>query len=216
MARKKRRRGAQKQRTEEQQTTDAQPQDGGDDEAARAERRAKQKREWAQQKRKQERAGGTSPFIWGGGIAAVVAIALVGGFLLFAGGGGDDDSGPTATPRPDSRIAGLPIDQTITVNMNDSGQNVNPRYEPNQIEGEAGQVIEIITPNIGSVFHNLRFAGINGEYEAGDPSSDDWVTFPESVDPGEQGRVVVKFDEPGTYQFKCDFHPTQIGTLVVR
>ncbi|HUF53108.1 MAG TPA: cupredoxin domain-containing protein [Dehalococcoidia bacterium] len=187
-----------------------------DDEATRAARRAEQKREWAQRKRKKEGAArSTAPYIWGGGLAAVIALAVVGGVLLFSGGGDNRESDPSPTVREDPRVAGLPIDVTLTVNMDDSGQNVNPRFEPSTITAEAGQVVEIIAPNIGSVAHNLRLAGLNGEYEAGAPRSDDWVTTPESVDPGDEGRVVVKIDEPGNYPFKCDFHPTQVGTLIL-
>ena len=42
------------------------------------------------------------------------------------------------------------------------------------------------------------------------------IVIPENVFPDEEGRVVVKIDEPGSYPFKCDFHPQQTGTLILR
>ena len=37
-----------------------------------------------------------------------------------------------------------------------------------------------------------------------------------AIKPGETGRVVLKIDEPGTYRFRCAFHPTfEIGTLTL-
>jgi len=186
---------------------DAEP----EDEASQIKRRADQKREY--EKRKREKAsGGQSPaYLWGGGIAAVIAVAVIGGFLLLSGGGDDDGSNGAPSATPDPRIAGLPIDATINVQSDDNGQNVNPRFIPNAISGQAGDVIEVVNPNIGSVAHNLRFAGVDGQYN----TPDDWLTEPGTIQPGETGRVVVKFDDPGAYPFKCDFHPTQTGTLTL-
>ena len=181
-----------------------------DDEASTIRQRAEQKREFDKRKRAKAR-GGQPLALWGGG-GVMAALAVLGGFLLL-GGGGDDD-GPNSTPivTPDARIAGLPIDVTFTVEADDNGQNVNPRFVPTAISAEAGQVIEISMPNVGSVAHNLRLAGLDGEYD----TRDDWLVDPGTVQPGETGRVVVTFDEPGTYPFKCDFHPTQTGILTLR
>lgn len=182
-----------------------------EDEAARIRRRAEQKREY--EKRKRARAGGRplAPYFWGGGVVAVLAVVALGGFLLLSGGGGDgSSSGPTSTPDP--RIAGLPIDQTIEIQTDDDGQETNPRFVPNAISAEAGQVIEILVTNVGSVAHNLHFPGLDGEYD----TRDDWLVDPPTVQPGETARVVVKFDAPDSYPFRCDFHPLQhLGTLTL-
>ena len=59
---------------------------------------------------------------------------------------------------------------------------------------------------------NLNFAGLDGEYG----SRDDWTTTPQSIQPGESGKVLVKFNEPGTYPYHCDFHPNQQkGVLIL-
>ncbi len=187
--------------------------DAPEDEASSIKRRAEQKREY--EKRKREKARGSqpvAPYFWGGGIAAVIAVAVVGGFLLLSGGGDDNSSTPAPTATPDPRIAGLPIDQTITLEADDDGQNINTRFVPNALSGNAGDVIEILVTNVGSVAHNLIFPGLDGEYD----TSDDWLPDPFSLQPGETGRLVVKFDEPDTYPFRCSFHPLiHLGTLTL-
>ena len=187
--------------------------DAPEDAASSIKRRAEQKREY--EKHKREKARGSqpvAPYFWGGGIAAVIAVAVVGGFLLLSGGGDDNSSTPTPTAAPDPRIAGLPIDQTITLDADDDGQNQNTRFVPNTLSGNAGDVIEILVTNIGSVAHNLSFPGLDSEYD----TSDDWVVAPFTLQPGETSRVVLKFDEPGTYPFRCSFHPQlHLGTLTL-
>ncbi len=177
-------------------------------------RRAEQKRDYERNKRKKASGGQSlAPYFWGGGIAAAIAIAVVGGFFLLSGGGGDD--GPDATPivTPDSRVAGLPIEVTFDIEADDDGQNINSRFTPDAISANAGQVVEIVVKNVGSVAHNLRLAGVDDEYN----TRDDWLTDPASLSSGDTGTVVVKLDDPGVYTFRCDFHTTmQFGTFTVR
>ena len=184
-----------------------------DDDAAASKRRAEQKREYEKRKRAKARGGQSlAPYFWGGGIAAAIAIAIVGGFFLLSGGG---DDGPDATPivTPDSRVAGLPIDVTFAIDADDDGQNVNARFTPDAISANAGQVVEIVVTNVGSVAHNLRLAGVDDEYD----TRDDWLTDPATLFSGDTGTVVVKLDDPGVYAFRCDFHATmQVGTFTVR
>jgi plastocyanin len=133
------------------------------------------------------------------------------GFVLFAGGGGDD-AGPTPTATRDPRLGAGPVAQTVTVDADDEGQAANPTFSVTTITGNAGEIIEIDVNNIGSVAHNLAFAGLDGEYG----SPDDWITTPQTIQPGESGKVLVKFNEPGTYPYRCDFHPLQQrGNLIL-
>jgi plastocyanin len=177
-----------------------------------AARREQQKRDWAAQKRKGERAAArtTSPVLWGGiGASALVGVVVL-AFVLFAGGGGS--SGPTPTASPDPRIGNATPDKVVTVDADDQGQATNPTFSVTTITGKAGDVIEIDVNNIGTVHHNLVVAGLDGEYG----SLDDWVSNPQSIAPGESGKVLVKIDRPGTYLYHCDFHPEQQkGVLIL-
>lgn len=183
------------------------------DDHASAERRERQRREYEKRKRAKTRGGQPlAPYFWGGGFVAIVAVLALGGFLLLSGGSGGDGSPSAPTSTPDPRIAGLPIDETIEIQADDDGQETNPRYEPNAISGKAGDVIEILVTNVGSVAHNLSFPGADGEYD----TRDDWMVDPFTLQPGDTGRVVVKFDEPASYPFRCSFHPlNHRGTLTL-
>lgn len=184
-----------------------------EDEASTIKRRAEQKREYEKHKRAKARGSQSrAPYFWGGGIATI-ALAVIGGFVLLGGGNDEENSVVAPSATPDARIAGLPIDVTFTLDSDDDGQNINPRFIPNAISANAGDVVEIIVVNVGSVAHNLRLAGVDGEYD----SRDDWLTEPATLFPGDTGTVVVKLDDPGTYLFRCDFHAVfQTGTFTVR
>ena len=183
-----------------------------EDEASTIKRRAKQKREYEKRRRAKARGRQSlAPYFWGGGVIATVALVVLGGLLLLGGGGDDSNGTPIVTP--DARIAGLPIDVTFTIDADDDGQNINSRFIPNTISTDAGQVVEIVVTNVGSVAHNLHLAGIDDEYD----TRDDWLTDPATLFAGDTGTVLVKLDDPGTYAFRCDFHKlTQIGTFTVR
>ena len=184
-----------------------------EDEASRIKRRAEQKREY--ERRKREKTSGSqsfAPFFWGGGVVSVIAVFALGGFVLLSGGGGDNGGAAAPSATPDPRIAGLPIDRTINIQTDDDGQSANPRFIPSTISAEAGEVIEIVVTNIGSVAHNLHFPGLDAEYD----TRDDWLVDPPTLRPGDTGRVVVKIDDPGSNPFRCDFHAlTHLGTLTL-
>ena len=184
-----------------------------EDEASTITRRAEQKREYEKRKRANARGSQSrAPYFWGGGIATI-ALAAIGGFVFLGGGNDEENSVVAPSATPDARVAGLPIDVTFTLEADDNGQNINPRFVPNAISANAGQVVAIIVTNVGSVAHNLRLAGIDGEYD----SRDDWLTEPATLFSGDTGSVIVKLDDPGTYAFRCDFHATlQLGTFTVR
>lgn len=176
-----------------------------------AARRDQQKRDWAAQKRAEERARrSAAPMVWAGVAVGSLAAMAVLGFVLFAGGGGD--SAPTPTATRDPRLGAGAVAKTVEVVADDEGQATNPTFSVTSITGNAGDIIQIDLKNNGSVAHNLALAGLDGEY--GTP--DDWITTPQTVQPGETGTVLVKFNDPGTYPYHCDFHPQQQrGNLIL-
>jgi plastocyanin len=186
-----------------------------------AARRAQQKQEWAEQKRGKERAEGGSraPLVWAGSGIAAVVVAVVVGIVLFAGGGSSTSSTATPGPSADPRLGGASPAESFNVSATDDGVDINPRFAPNTLTAQAGDVFRINVKNDGHSAHNLVVAGPSGSFDP--PGS--WTTVdpnnsnnPQAILAGDTGTVAVKIDTPGTYQFRCSFHPTQqVGTLTI-
>ncbi len=137
------------------------------------------------------------------------------GFAAFAltRGDGGPATGSVALPTPDPRVAGQSPAAYLQIEANDQGQATNPTFSPSSVTAKAGTVTEIVVKNVGSVNHNLRVSGPDMAYETGD----DFVSSPGAIPPGSEGRVLVRIDKPGTYPFRCDFHPDQqLGSLVLQ
>jgi plastocyanin len=203
-----------KRRSKQQQTRREAPAQQGlalssEEQAAR---REQQKRDWAAQKKAQARAQrSAAPMVWAGVAVGSLAAIVVLGVVLFSGGGGSSSTATPAATR-DPRLGDGPVAKTVTVDADDQGQNVNPTYSVTTITGKAGDIIEVDVNNIGSVYHNLVFAGLDTQY--GTP--DDWITDPQSIPAGGSGKVLVKFDSSGTYPYHCEFHPdAQKGVLII-
>jgi len=172
-------------------------------------RRAKQIKEWeARKKQKERRKSSGSSMVWVASGAGVLVLAVIGTILLLQGG--SSDATPAATPRPDPRVAGLPVDQSVQIIADDQGQANNPTFDVTAVTGRSGKVIEFTLVNKGSVAHNLAVSGRDKEFG----TLDDFVMA--SLDAGEEGTLRVKIDESGTYPFQCDFHPAQQrGNLIL-
>jgi plastocyanin len=98
-------------------------------------------------------------------------------------------------------------DVTLDVTMTDSA------FAPAELEVEAGKTFRINLVNDGSLVHNMRLAGPDGEFE----TEDDILSTPGDPAAGEDGSLVGKIDRAGTYAFRSDFQPTEmVGTLTVK
>ena len=137
-----------------------------------------------------------------------IGVGIVAVLVLTSGSSGT--TGGVSSPTPDPRVAGLTPD--VSFNIDAGGEVNNAFFSPDTITANAGDVIELVVTNIGSVSHNLRVAAPDDEYD----TADDFEMPPNVIIPGETQRLVVKLDQPGTYRFRCDFHPlVQTGTLVL-
>ncbi|MBI2723438.1 MAG: cupredoxin domain-containing protein [Chloroflexi bacterium] len=82
----------------------------------------------------------------------------------------------------------------------------------------AGQPVTIDIRNTGAALHNVHVSSADGSYPVAfckvggeNPCSD-----PAQISGGASGKLVVNLP-PGTYNFRCDFHPSQMtGKLVVQ
>ncbi len=114
------------------------------------------------------------------------------------------EAAASATPTPTGEAL-EPVDATLDVSMADSV------YQPRELTVTAGQKFRIKLKNDGTFVHNLRIAGPDGQYDSSDDIlSNDLLT-------GETGNLVGQLDQPGTYAFRDDFHPTEMtGTITVQ
>ncbi len=146
-----------------------------------------------------------------GGIAFIAIVVL---------SGGNDSAAtvintPSRTPDPRIGTSTPTAGQSLTIEL--AGNADTAQFIPATLQGKAGAIIEIIAKNTGTVAHNVRVSGPNKTFEPDEPRSDDFVTDPITVQPGEQGRILLKLDTPGAYPFRCDFHPQQqISTLTIQ
>jgi plastocyanin len=149
---------------------------------------------------------------------ALVAVAVV----AVACGGGEEEAGGTETPvpreTPGGGLAGQPeppqviaeevtepVDGVIETEMGDNF------FVQNNLRVALGESVTIRAINDGQAIHNLRVAGVDGEWE----TDDDFVTDPEIIRAGESGDVVFTPEVAGAYTFRCDFHPTEMGGVIV-
>lgn len=86
------------------------------------------------------------------------------------------------------------------------------------ISVSAGESVTWDLDNEGIAVHNLHFAGIDNSFETAlcETDGDEPCSDPNSIAGGETGTVSFQFDEVGTFEFRCDFHPIEmVGTVVV-
>lgn len=118
-----------------------------------------------------------------------VALVLGTGAVAVFGGAGSDSGGSS-----ESAATGEPVDEIVIDDFD---------YIPTEATVEAGAEITFV--NDDTVVHTAT---------SGDaPSSDGTFNTSAIEEGGATGTVTV--EEPGTYAYFCDFHPTMEATLKV-
>ena len=131
-------------------------------------------------------------------LAAALALALGTALLTVACGGGSSGKAIRITPGG----AGATLDITVGDNF----------YRPNEFRVQAGQRVTLNVTNEGVAVHTVRLAGPDNRYE----TDDDTTIDPPMIKPGE--TVVLVWAAPnkaGAYNFRCDYHPEETGTITV-
>ena len=147
-------------------------------------------------------------------LAILLALGLTAALALsFACGGDDDDDGgdddetAAATTPADNGNGGDGGEETFDVSMGDNF------FEANEFTVAPGTTLTFNLTNDGTAIHNMRTAGADNEFG----TDDDAVSDPDLVTAG--GTATLEWtapDEPGTYDFYCDFHTTDMtGTITV-
>ena len=132
--------------------------------------------------------------------AGLLALAAL---LAAACGGGTTDSGQTPAPA------------TFDISLADSpsGGGSAAEFQPKEFTVAAGQKVTFNIANAGQAVHTMRIAGRDNEYGTGD----DAVVEPYTVYASQRGVLTwTAPKEPGTYNFRCDFHLESVGTVVVK
>jgi len=80
-------------------------------------------------------------------------------------------------------------------------------FQGNDITIPLGSSAVIRVTNRGQLTHNLRLAGLDGQYD----TEDDAVTEPPAIEPGSSGEFTFAPAIPGAYTFRCDYHPGSMG-----
>ncbi len=94
----------------------------------------------------------------------------------------------------------------VELEVTDDGSELGARFQPDRIEVSAGETVKIVVRNQGTVSRVIRVAGDDGNFG----SSDDFVSVPDIILPGDEGVVVVRLDETGEVEFRDD---TLVGVV---
>jgi len=129
-------------------------------------------------------------------LAAVLTLALGATLPAAACGGGSSGKAIRITPGG----AGATLDITVGDNF----------YKPNEFRVQAGEEVTLKVTNEGQAVHTLRLAGPDGRYE----TDDDTQVDPEMIKPGTTVSLVwTAPTQAGAYNFRCDYHPEETGTI---
>ena len=85
------------------------------------------------------------------------------------------------------------------------------RFLQNQLKIRVGEAVTIRVLNEDDQTHNLRIAGLDGQYG----TEDDAVTVPDAIAGGESGELRFAPAVAGEYTFRCDFHPGTMGGQII-
>ncbi len=159
-------------------------------------------------------------------VLAAVAVTFVLAFTLSSDAGIEDvepEDGEAVTemsPTPQAEETpadGGPTGGAIAVSMGDNFFELDGQREPD-IAVPLGEQTTIDLTNDGFAIHNLHIAGTDNEYgdDFCETGGDEPCSDPALFAGGDTGSITFSFDEPGTFVFRCDFHPIQmVGTITV-
>lgn len=150
------------------------------------------------------------------GFIAVVAAGTLAGGTVFALVH-EDDEAEAGNEVSEPTLAGDATGGSL-VTMGDNFFEFEGEKAP-VIEVAAGEAVTWQLTNGGLAVHNLHLADTDNEYDlpfcnaaGAEPCSD-----PDVFPAGQSGTVTFQFGEPGTFIFRCDFHPQEMtGQVRVR
>jgi plastocyanin len=167
-----------------------------------------------------------------GGVLVLGAVLLAGGAIWAVaqedegeateepaaeapGGGEPGGEEPGGEPPPGGSPG--PGGGANTIAMDDNFFDFEGEQQPT-LPVPAGEEITFDLVNNGSAIHNMHVAG-GGEYDTDfcGPGDDDPCSDPNQIRSGDTGTITITIAEPGSYDFRCDFHAEQMtGTIEVQ
>jgi len=103
--------------------------------------------------------------------------------------------------------------RTILIEVTDDG---DPRkrtvFPVSEVEIITGETVRLVVANTGTVSHGLEIAGADGNFDTED---DNFITQPSTIGPDDDGAVIVRFDEPGSYAFRDTTFVEAGGVIIV-
>lgn len=100
---------------------------------------------------------------------------------------------------------------TQTLEMTITGAESDTVLDPSALQVNAEEVVRLDVRNESDISHGLRVAGPDGEYD----TADDFVSNPDIIPAGETGFLILRFDSPGTIEFRDSTATEVTGTIVV-
>jgi plastocyanin len=137
--------------------------------------------------------------------SGVIALLVLGAIAAACGDDDDDDDG-TPTPAVGQTLppGETPLQEDVALDI----VAVDLAFEPNQFEVDAGDVVRFNFVNEGIEDHTMT---IFRDPEYSQPLEGATTGVEEGI---QTFTFLATFDEPGTYYFRCDFHPTEMtGTI---
>ena len=118
-------------------------------------------------------------------------------------------SGPSGEP--------IPIEGEVAMELGDNFFQTDGQQNP-IFEVSVGQDVTIDLVNNGLAIHNMHIAGVDDTYDVDfcEAGGDESCSDPSVMAGGDSGAIAFRFDEAGTFNFRCDFHPAVMtGQIVV-
>lgn len=99
----------------------------------------------------------------------------------------------------------------LELELSDGGTGTtDATITPSELEMETGEAVKLVLTNTGTLQQSLRVTGPDGQFG----TDDDFVS--DLVEPGSEGFLVVRFNEPGEYQYRSgNFAERGLGTITV-
>lgn len=104
--------------------------------------------------------------------------------------------------------------RTIEIEVTDAGDpRTDSAFSLTNLELETGEAVRLTITNTGTVSHGFEVAGVDDDF---DQEDDNFTSQPATIQAGEVGTVVIRFNDQGTYRFRdATFSESATGTITV-